>query len=176
MTFMNGDDRRPAVPTALKRRLFEEAGYRCAIPTCKGTAALEMAHIEPWSKVRQHDFENMIVLCAVDHTRFDRGEIPVQSIRAFKSNLSLLGRRYNDTEQRILTIFAQQPSEPNTTTGLVIPGASRFLIMFLLKDGIVSIQPGGDFFMNGIPAHEEIRLTEAGVELVRQMVSAQPIA
>lgn len=160
----------------MKRRLFEEAGYRCAIPTCKGTAALEMAHIEPWSKVRSHDFENMIVLCAVDHTRFDRGDIPIQSIRAYKANLSLLSNRYNDTEQRILTIFAREidTAEP-AALRMVIPGASRFLIMFLIQDGLVIVEPGGGVTMNGISAHEHVRLTEAGIEFVRQMATAQPI-
>ncbi|TFD53004.1 HNH endonuclease, partial [Cryobacterium frigoriphilum] len=64
-------DKRPDVPAALERQIKEEAGHRCAIPTCRGTSGLQMAHIVPWEVVREHTFENMILLCAVDHLRYD---------------------------------------------------------------------------------------------------------
>lgn len=41
-----------------------EADHRCAIPTCRAVAPLVFEHIEDWAKVREHKFENMIVLCA----------------------------------------------------------------------------------------------------------------
>jgi hypothetical protein len=30
------------------------------------TMAIELAHIEPWSQVREHSFENLIALCRPD--------------------------------------------------------------------------------------------------------------
>jgi hypothetical protein len=135
-----------------------------------------MAHIEPWAKVQSHEFDNMIVLCAVDHYRFDHGDIPAQSIRVFKSNLALLSGRYNDTEQRVLETFALEANHPDPLSlRLVIPGASQFLLMYLIRDGIVNVEPYGGVWMNGIPAQDQVSLTPAGVALVKQMVTAEPI-
>src|SRR5487761_1639893 len=57
---------RPAIPADLKRRVLMEAGHRCAIPTCR-TVPVELAHIEPYSEVRGHAFENLITLCPTCH-------------------------------------------------------------------------------------------------------------
>src|SRR4030095_12017013 len=56
---------RPPIPAALERDLMIEAGYRCAV--CKTTEPLQIDHIEEWSVVLKHEFENMIVLCANCH-------------------------------------------------------------------------------------------------------------
>ena len=167
---------RAAVPTELRRRLFEEAGHRCAIPTCKGTAALEMAHIEPWAKIREHSFENMIVLCAVDHTRFDRGEIELASIRSYKANLSVLRGRYNDFERRVLEVFSKAlPSDDLENEVLVLPGGSAFQAMYLIEDGLVTVQPAGGVVIQGVAAHDHLRLTTTGAEFVRQMANGRPV-
>lgn len=78
---------RPAVPRKLDRRLRVEAGHRCAIPTCR-VPILEIAHIQRWEEVRQHEFENMIALCPNCHTLFDRGHIDRLSMLQYKANLS----------------------------------------------------------------------------------------
>lgn len=168
-------DDRPAIPARLKRALFEEAGYRCAIPTCRGTSALEMAHIQPWSKVREHTFENMIVLCAVDHTRFDRGEIPTQSVQAYKRNLALLHGRYSDAERRVLEAFAQMPDGELSLNGLPIPGGTRYTVMYLLQDGLVMIRPGRGVPINGVPTFELVCLTDLGIEAVRRLRTARDL-
>lgn len=164
---------RPAVPTTIRRALFEEAGYRCAIPTCRGTSALEMAHIVPWSEVRAHSFDNMIVLCAVDHTRYDRGEIPRQSIQAYKDNLALLNGRYSDAERRILEAFTQVPDAQLGTGGLPIPGGTAYTVMYLEKDGLVTVNPNRHISIGGLPPYELVWLTPKGIEAVRRLRTAQ---
>jgi len=54
-------DERPAIPRELERAVLLEAGHRCAIPTCRQTP-VEIVHIDPWAKVREHKFENLIAL------------------------------------------------------------------------------------------------------------------
>jgi hypothetical protein len=49
--------KRQHLPVNLKRRILVEAGHRCAIPTCI-TPTTEITHIEPWSKVKEHRYEN----------------------------------------------------------------------------------------------------------------------
>jgi len=162
---------RPAIPVALKRAVMEEAGYRCAVPQCRGTAALEIAHISPWSKVKEHSFENLIVLCAVDHQRFDSNQIPRQSIETFKSNLGLLRGRYSDPERRILEAFARELAEPTTETGFPIPGGTSYTVMYLVQDGLVLVEPSLGLTLNGLPPWELVLLTPKGVEVVTRLRS-----
>lgn len=94
------------------------------IPMGLGTSASERAHISRWSEVRERTNENMIVLCAVDHTRFDRDEIPRQSVKAFKDNLMLMNSRYAESERRLLGTFVQGAEADLASDCLVIPGAT----------------------------------------------------
>ncbi|MCC3653211.1 HNH endonuclease [Streptomyces sp. S07_1.15] len=82
---------RPKVPSELRRRVLLEAGHRCAIPTCKSTP-VEIAHIIPWSKIRKHEFKNLIALCPTCHARFDdrHGPIDQKAMRQYKANLNPL--------------------------------------------------------------------------------------
>jgi hypothetical protein len=77
---------RPSIPRDLERRVLIEAGHRCAIPTCRATP-VELAHIAPWSKVKEHRFENLIALCPTCHGRFDRGEIDHKAMLLYKEGL-----------------------------------------------------------------------------------------
>ncbi|MFF3006713.1 HNH endonuclease [Kitasatospora sp. NPDC057940] len=79
---------RPAIPRELDRRVRVEAGHCCAIQRCKWPI-IEIAHIVPWSKVKRHEFDNLIALCPNCHTRYDRGEIDQTAMRQYKENLSL---------------------------------------------------------------------------------------
>ncbi|MGV9559862.1 HNH endonuclease [Streptomyces sp. NPDC003522] len=82
---------RPKIPSELRRRVLLEAGHRCAIPTCKSTP-VEIAHITPWAKVRNHEFKNLIALCPTCHARFDdpHGPIDRKAMRQYKANLNPL--------------------------------------------------------------------------------------
>jgi HNH endonuclease len=62
---------RPDIPAELERQVFMEAGYMCAIPACQ-RRPVEIAHIDPWSRVKEHKFENLIALCPTCHTLYDQ--------------------------------------------------------------------------------------------------------
>ncbi|MBK1856401.1 HNH endonuclease [Verrucomicrobiaceae bacterium 5K15] len=78
---------RPAIPAELARSVKIEAGHKCAVPTC-GQTPVELAHIEPWAKVKKHEFHNLIALCPTCHTRFDSGVIDRKAMKIYKANLS----------------------------------------------------------------------------------------
>lgn len=78
---------RPAIPRELDRKVRVEAGHRCAIPHCR-MPIIEIAHIQPWAKVKCHEFENLIALCPTCHTLFDRGDIDRKSMLHYKARLS----------------------------------------------------------------------------------------
>ena len=95
------------VPVHIARPLLEECGYRCSVPRCKGTSALQLEHIEDWAKLdfKKHSFDKMIVLCATCHARVTSKEIHKDAIRAYKRNLAVINGRYSLFEMRLLGQF-----------------------------------------------------------------------
>ncbi|PYE14059.1 HNH endonuclease [Williamsia limnetica] len=128
---------RPPIPAELERALMIEAGFRCAIPTCRTVFPLEIEHIEDYSVVLKHEFGNMIVLCANCHRLKGTGprSIDRKALRQIKSNLGIVNQRYNDTERRILEHFA----EHGITGKVELPNA-EVLFRYLLKDGILKAE------------------------------------
>ncbi len=61
--------------------------------------------------MKEHKFENMIVLCANCHGRkvntSDPRHINRASLKRIKSNLTMLNGRYSDLERRIIEVFRQ---------------------------------------------------------------------
>lgn len=173
---------RPPIPRALERELLIEAGYRCAIPSCRVMAPLVIDHIEDWAKVREHTFDNMIVLCANHHGI--KGEKPRQLsrkvLRQYKANLSLLNHRYGELERRLLEDFGQRPSQ----TVRFLPGGMEIFVRSLINDGYLdrlddlrlhttTLEDLDDEgFVNYM---EPYMLTEAGQEFVRNWLDAKPL-
>lgn len=123
---------RPSIPAEMKRAVLVEAGHRCAIPTCRATT-MEIAHIQPWAKVQEHTFDNLIALCPNCHTRFDKGEIDRKSMRMYKDNLALLNNRYGEFERRVFAILAE------TKETLISVGAGGdVLLANAIKDGLLT--------------------------------------
>ncbi len=81
---------RPAIPVEIKRELMFECRYRCSC--CCEPVSLERAHIGPWSKTRDHSFENLVVLCANCHTRSHAEKWPESHLRNFKQHPCALER------------------------------------------------------------------------------------
>ncbi|MEU7793517.1 MULTISPECIES: HNH endonuclease signature motif containing protein [Micromonospora] len=163
---------RPAIPRELERQVLVEAGHRCAIPTCR-QVPVELAHIEPWSKVQEHTFGNIIALCPTCHTRFDRGDIDRKAMLQYKANLALLNSRYGDLERRILTAFAENPA----ANQIDLHGSLNILISYLVRDGLlVKIpRPGAQVQMFGMDVMERYALTESGRQFVTKWTGAVPL-
>lgn len=92
---------RPAIPTAIKRKILIESVYRCAIPTCRYPVT-ENAHIVSWSDTSNHNYENLITLCPNCHTLYDTGKIPKEAIIAYKKKLMFLNEVYSPFELDVL--------------------------------------------------------------------------
>lgn len=128
---------RPAIPADLDRAVRVEAGHRCAIPICRQTDGLQIAHIISWATAQTHEFVNLILLCAICHIRFDRGEIDRKAMQQYKANLGLLNRRYGDFERRVLEILATEPRR----SWLNLSPGSDIHLWYLVKDGILQRDP-----------------------------------
>src|SRR5277367_223406 len=82
---------------SLKTRtiVLTEAGYRCAVPTCRGILALDMHHI--WEVVHGggDDPSNLIALCPTCHALYHRGTIKAESIYVYKAMLIAITRAFD---------------------------------------------------------------------------------
>ncbi len=163
-------ENRPAIPTKMKRAVLVEAGHRCAIPTCRQTP-VELAHIVPWSKVKEHTFDNLIALCPTCHTRFDRGDIDKLSIEQYKANLALINDRYNDFEIRILESFYSNQAQEE----IKIPGGMDLMVAYLVKDGLIVKKGEVAIYFNGVPSHEIYEITELGKQFITNWVAGRTI-
>ena len=93
---------RPNVPAELKRRVLCEAGHRCAIPACR-EIIVDVHHIVPWSKCKEHNYENLIALCPNCHRLADRGHIDQKSLKIYKANLRYAHDKFSQLEFDILS-------------------------------------------------------------------------
>src|SRR5258708_15613587 len=93
-------DMRLSIPSEVRRRILVEAGHRCAIPTCR-YIQVDVHHIIPWSKCKEHKYENLIALCPNCHQRADSGEIDRKSLRLYKRNLRFAHDKYSQLEMDI---------------------------------------------------------------------------
>ncbi|CQD21584.1 HNH endonuclease [Mycolicibacterium conceptionense] len=111
-----------------------EAGYRCAVPTCRTVAPLEIEHIDDYAKVGKHEFANMIVLCANCHRMKGSGprQLDRKALKIIKANLATINHRYNDTERRILEHFTENPE----ADAVLLP-ETPVLFGYLIKDGLI---------------------------------------
>ena len=82
-----------AVTQAQKRKIKEEAGYRCVIPNCNVRSPLDIHHIQYQENGGSDDDDNLICLCKNCHGLVHNGEIEDISIRTFKRNLTLRSTR-----------------------------------------------------------------------------------
>ena len=161
---------RPPIPRPLERMILMEAGYRCAIPTCKQTP-VEICHIVPYSKVLKHEFDNLIALCPNCHTRYDRHQIDLTSMQQYKSNLSVINGRYSDFEQRILRFFLENPEYKEIR--LSLSGNNEIQIMNLVKDGHLEyIRGSTQSFSVGVDPDRIYRLTQKGREFIQHWSNA----
>ncbi len=96
---------RPNVPAELKRRVLCEAGHRCAIPACR-EIIVDVHHIVPWSKCKEHNYENLIALCPNCHRLADRGHIDQKSLKIYKANLRYAHDKFSQLEFDILSTLS----------------------------------------------------------------------
>jgi hypothetical protein len=130
-------ERRDAIPAELRRQVLVEAGHRCAIPTCRHTANIDIHHIIPWESCKTHDFDNLIALCPNCHRMAHDGAngMDKKALRIHKANLSLLNSRYSEYERRILLMFVRNKS--TNSIWLPISLDSGINLMYLFEDGLI---------------------------------------
>ena len=126
---------RPNIPAELKRRVLCEAGYRCAIHTCRHIE-VDIHHIVPWSECQEHEYENLIALCPNCHRRADRGYIDRKSLRIYKTNFRYAHDKFSQLEVDILSDLYKEPENAR----LQFPSFMMILINRILDAEYVEVE------------------------------------
>ena len=69
---------RKVIPIDVERKLYAESMGRCMNPGCQAELfrkkgnVIEKAHITPYCKTADNDYENLVILCPTCHTDFDK--------------------------------------------------------------------------------------------------------
>lgn len=75
--------------------VLTEAGYRCAVPTCRTILALDIHHLWEVSAGGGDDAANLIALCPTCHALYHRGTISADSVYMYKAMLVAIGRAFD---------------------------------------------------------------------------------
>ena len=147
------------ISTQLKTEVLTEAGYRCAVPTCRHILAIDIHHIIPVSENGPTELSNLIALCPTCHELFHLGHISRDSIYAWKGILVSLSRAFDvDTVDYLLFLRGAHHGF-HTVSGDGILRLARLIVT-----GLASYHPMG----MPVPLAESysVRLTEKGKQLV----------
>ena len=156
---------RPAIPNELRRRVLVEAGHRCAIPTCRHID-VDVHHIIPWKKCKEHKYENLITLCPNCHRRSEKKEIDAKSLRIYKAKLRTAHDKFSAFE--IDFLFELNKSAEH---GLQFPSFLWLIVKRLIDSGyckrVCSERLHAINDVNLTP--DTYRITADGVDYIKQL-------
>jgi len=84
---------RPPIPAELKREVRQRCGFGCVI--C-GSPIYDYDHIEEFSLVKEHTFENLVLLCPLCHRKKTKGLITKQMVFNAINQVDTRGRTSPD--------------------------------------------------------------------------------
>jgi hypothetical protein len=86
---------RENLPLKVRVIVLTEAGYRCAVPSCRNILALDMHHIWEVSAGGGDYPSNLIPLCPTCHALYHRGTISEDAVYAYKAILVAITRAFD---------------------------------------------------------------------------------
>ena len=120
---------RPAIPQDVRRAVLIEAGYRCAVPTCRTILAIDLHHMVKVANGGSNDADNLIAICPTCHALHHRGVIPDEALRVWKGMLVSLNRAFDKDAMDLLLFLALEdrprgftPSDVLRFAGLIVSG------------------------------------------------------
>src|SRR5689334_1939415 len=126
---------RDRLPLKTRVVVLTEAGYRCAVPTCRNILALDMHHIWEVSAGGTDDPANLIALCPTCHALYHRGTIKSESIYAYKAMLVAITRAF-DVEAIDRLLFLESCKKDF----LVVSGDGLLHFSRLIAAGLATVE------------------------------------
>jgi hypothetical protein len=139
--------------------VLTEAGYRCAVPTCRGILAIDMHHIWEVNAGGGNAPSNLIALCPTCHALYHRGTIKEESIYAYKAMLVSLSNAF-DLEAIDKLLFLEMCPEDY----LIVSGDGVLTFARLIAAGLASVKLMANN-ANQIVTYS-INLSEKGTNLI----------
>ena len=128
---------RQAIPANVRIQVLTEAGYRCAVPTCRNILAIDIHHIVEVADDGGHEAGNLLALCPNCHALFHRGTISRNSIYAWKSMLVSLSHAFDTpTIDDLLFLATQEASSILRVSGDGVLKFSRLIGAGLATFGV----------------------------------------
>lgn len=146
------------VGESLKREVLSEAGYRCAVPTCRNILAIDLHHIVEVEDNGSNSLSNLIALCPTCHALYSRGIISREAIRSWKIMLVSLNHAFDKESISNLLFLKNLP--PNK---LVVSGDGVLKFSHLIGSGLAGFEIK---IKNGPIVVYQIFLTEKGKRIV----------
>ena len=122
---------RTSLSVAVRTAVLTQAGYRCAVPTCRGILALDLHHLWEVNAGGGDGVENLIALCPTDHALYHRGNISQDAIYSYKAMLVALNGAFDNPTIDLLLFLEQYPK--NT---LIISGDGLLKFARLISAGL----------------------------------------
>jgi hypothetical protein len=156
---------RERITDSLRRQVLTEAGYRCAVPTCRSILALDLHHIEEVQDGGPNELGNLIALCPTCHALYTRGTISRDAITAWKTMLVALSHAF-DGESISNLLFLVRTRDKD----LVLSGDGVLKFSQLIASELADFRL---FMQNGPIVLYKVDLTERGVRIVNAWFSGR---
>ena len=75
--------------------VLTEAGWRCAVPTCRTVLALDLHHLVEVSEGGKNDAANLLALCPTCHALHHRGDLTREALYTYKAILVALSQAFD---------------------------------------------------------------------------------
>lgn len=116
---------RKTIPIDVERKLYAESMGRCMNPDCQADLfrkkgnVVEKAHITPYCKTADNDYENLVILCPTCHADFDKNDaFDPEQVKQWKQIRraeieKLFGKKYatfEELQRQIVPILSENKS------------------------------------------------------------------
>src|SRR5688572_3859413 len=95
---------RTTIGRTVRDEVLREAGYKCAVPTCRNVITLQLHHMHWVKKGGGNSATNLLALCGHCHDLHTAGHIPDSAIRYWKGMLHALNAAF-DRESMDLLLY-----------------------------------------------------------------------
>ncbi|HEY3992904.1 MAG TPA: HNH endonuclease signature motif containing protein [Ktedonobacteraceae bacterium] len=148
---------------SLKREVLAEAGYRCAVPTCRSILAIDVHHILEVRAGGPHTLSNLLALCPTCHALYTRGTISREAIHAWKTMLVSLNHTFDQTAINHLLFLHHIQNHPLLFSGDGVVPFAPLIAVGLASYHLVSQETSS--------AAYAVQLTAKGTHLIEAWCS-----
>ena len=135
---------RTKIPRNVITEILTEAGYRCAVPTCRNILAIDMHHIVEVKDGGPNDQSNLLALCPTCHALYTRGTISRESINVWKTMLVALNHAFDQESISNLLFLKRVSDETNKRIETINKGDNPRKKLNIDKDGSWKLYSGAE--------------------------------